>query len=178
MSARAPCGPRPASCTTAARAFGVPARASNSGERERLLDPRSVDEILDKQRAPSGAVSSLPAAALNHKMLNYYLLRFKIARLGIKDMYPGMTTITISTFRIGLAFLLLLSIPLAVKAQTACMNCYNAFACGQKDKECTKSCKAFPFGDDRRIACDKSCQPMLAKCMAASQNCCGFWCTP
>jgi hypothetical protein len=46
------------------------------------------------------------------------------------EVYPRMTTI--GRLRMVLAFLLVLSIPLAVKAQTACMNCYNAFACGQK----------------------------------------------
>ena len=49
---------------------------------------------------------------------------------------------TVGTLRMALAFLLLLLIPLAVKAQTACMNCCNAFACGQKDKEYTNACKA------------------------------------
>src|SRR5271155_225794 len=55
-------------------------------------------------------------------------------------------------FRTVLLFVLLWSsIPLVVKAQTACLNCYNAFACPQKYKECTNSCKVYPFGDDRRI---------------------------
>jgi hypothetical protein len=77
----------------------------------------------------------------------------------IKDIYLSMIMNTISMLQIGLAFLLLLSIPLAAKAHMACMSCYNAFACGQKDKECINSCKAFPFGDGSRIACDKAANP-------------------
>jgi hypothetical protein len=100
-----------------------------------------------------------------------------LAAVATALMYiPRMTAI--STPRIVSAFLLLLSIPLAVKAQTACMNCYKAFACGQKYNECTNSCKSYPFGDDRRMACDKSWQPMLNECIIAAQNRFGFWCTP
>jgi hypothetical protein len=84
----------------------------------------------------------------------------------------------IGTLRMALVSWLLLSIPLAVKAQTACMNCYKAFPCGQKYKECTDSCKVYRFGDNSRVACNKSCQPMLTECMTAAQNRCGYWCTP
>ena len=89
---------------------------------------------------------------------------------------PRMTTI--GTLRMVLLCLSLLSVPLAVKAQTTCMNCYKAFPCSQKYKECTNSCKVYPFGDDSRITCDKSCQPMLTECIAAARNRCGYWCTP
>ena len=85
---------------------------------------------------------------------------------------------TISTFRMVSICLSLLSIPLTVKAQTACMNCSKAFPCNQKYKECTESCKVYPFGDDSRVACGKSCQPTLTECMTAARNRCGYWCTP
>jgi hypothetical protein len=77
---------------------------------------------------------------------------------------------TISALRIVLALLLLLSILPAAEAQTACTNCYNAFACGPQYKKCTDSCKVYRFGDNQRIACNKSCQPMLTQCMTAAQN--------
>ena len=41
---------------------------------------------------------------------------------------------TISTLRMVLLCLSLLGIPLAVKAQTACMNCNKAFPCSQNYK--------------------------------------------
>ena len=47
----------------------------------------------------------------------------------------------INTLQMVLAFLLLLSISLAVKAYPACMKCYKAFACGQKYNECTPPVK-------------------------------------
>jgi hypothetical protein len=48
----------------------------------------------------------------------------------------------------------------------------------KKYKEYANSCKGYPFGDDRRIAYDKNCQPMLTQCMTAAQNRCGFCVRP
>jgi hypothetical protein len=98
---------------------------------------------------------------------------------GGKDVFVHVSALErFGLLRMVLLCLSLLGIPLAVKAQTACMNCNKAFPCSQNYKECTDSCKVYPFGDDSRITCDKSCQPMLTECMAAARKRCGYWCTP
>ena len=52
---------------------------------------------------------------------------------GLESVVSHMTTTR--TFRTVLVFVLLWSsIPLVVKAQTACFNCYNAFQCPQNTK--------------------------------------------
>jgi hypothetical protein len=85
----------------------------------------------------------------------------------------------IARIALGLGLLLLPLIPFAANGQlTTCNNCMASFACDQKDRQCADSCKAYEFGSDSRLACNKSCYPIVKACMDAANERCGYWCGP